>query len=256
MPSAFRSSLLAALVYLPLLAGCDDTPGVSDPFGTPPTIASFDLTPDEIIDTSGSETVTLAPVLSLTLRDGEAPVTVRALIRDLDGGDLLAELEETATGGTIDLRPTFDVPRGAIGRYPVTVTTEDASGRIGDRATAVIVFSSESRGGPTVTGTAASPDPIPRPASGSATVTLVADATDPDGIANLAYLDLRTVDGETLFRMRDDGDGVDGTAGDGRYALGLSINSGTPTGTFLFNVVAVDRTGVESTPAEITFTVQ
>ncbi|MEM6327634.1 MAG: hypothetical protein AAF791_10995 [Bacteroidota bacterium] len=256
MSRVLRFSAACALVALaPLLAGCDETPGVPDPFGTPPAISGIDLTPAEVDDTSGNATVALAPVLTLDVTGGDGDITVRAFVRGLDGGALVAEAEQTGGAGGFELRPSFEVPRGAIGRYEITVTTEDASGRVGDRASAVLVFTSPSLGGPTITSTSASPSPVPRPASGSQTVTLSADVDDPDGPANVAYVELRQ-GGETLFRFRDDGTGGDGTPGDGRFALSLAIGSTTPTGTFVFDAVAVDRHGISSVPVEVTFTVQ
>ncbi|MEM1056084.1 MAG: hypothetical protein AAGI52_11195 [Bacteroidota bacterium] len=255
MPFVFRSVFLVC-VLAPLLASCDDTPGVADPFGSPPAIATFTLTPEEVDDTSTGTTVDLAPVLTVDVTGGEGEVSVRAFIRDLDGGELLAEAEQTGPAGRFQLSPALQIPRGAVGRYPVTITTEDASGRIGDRASAVLVFRSEALGGPTVTATSSSPSPVPRPASGSQTVTLLADVDDPDGIANIAYVELRDiVTGETLFRFRDDGTGSDDAPDDGRFTLALAINSTTPIGTFGFDVVAVDRVGLASVPTEITFTV-
>lgn len=255
MPRVPRSLLLAC-VLAPLVWGCDETPGVPDPFGSPPTIAAFSLTPEEVNDTSTGQTVTLEPVLTVDVTGGEGQVTVRAFIRDLLGDDLIAEAEASGGAGRFELRPSFEIPRGAVGRYPITITTEDASGRIGDRATAVLVFLSEALGGPTVTATSSSPSPVARPTSGSRTVTLMADIQDPDGIPNVAYVELRQRTGDVLFRFNDDGTGGDGTAGDGRFALALAINSATPTGTYAFDVVATDRHGLASIPTEITFTVQ
>lgn len=254
MPRVPRS-LLLLVALAPLLWGCDETPGVPDPFGSPPSITSFSLTPEEVDDGSTGQSVTLAPTLTVDVSGGEGQVTVRAFIRALDGETLLAEGEASGGAGRFQLTPSFEIPRGAVGRYPITITTEDASGRIGDRATAVLVFRSQSLGGPTVTSTSSTPDPVARPSSGSATVTLVADVSDPDGTANIAYVELRQ-DEEALFRFNDDGTGGDGTPGDGRYAVALAINSGTQPGTYGFDVVAVDRHGLESVATEITFTVQ
>lgn len=252
------SRVFSALVcaFALSLAACDETPGASDPFGTPPSIATVTLTPEELDDTSGNATVSLAPTIQVAVVGGDGDVTVRAFLRALDGETLLAEAEASGEAGVFELTPSAEIPRGAIGRYPITVTTEDASGRIGDRATAVLVFTSEALGGPRVTATSSSPRPISRPSSGSATVVLSADVDDPDGAANVAYAELRQQDGETLFRFRDDGEDNDAEAGDGRHTLALAINSGTPVGTYAFDVVAVDRTGLESPPTEITFTVQ
>ena len=256
MPRVYRSVLLA-IALGPFLSACDDTPGVVTPFGSPPEILTVTLTPEEIDDTSTESVVTLTPTVSVDVRGGEGQTTVRVFIRDLEGDQLLAEAEQTGGSGLFQLASSFEIPRGAIGRYPITITTEDASGRVGDRASAVLVFDSVALGGPSVSATSASPSPVPRPTTGTQTVTLSSDVTDPDGIANVAYVELRDiVTGETLFRFRNDGQGGDGTADDSRYALSLVINASTPVGTYAFDVVVTDRTGLSSIPTEVTFTVQ
>ncbi|MEL6614444.1 MAG: hypothetical protein AAFQ43_01825, partial [Bacteroidota bacterium] len=248
-----RVALALACVVALSLAGCDETPGAPDPFGAPPSITAFAFTPEAVDDTGSAPEIDLAPVITVSATSGSGDITVRAFVRDVDGVDLLAEAEASGGPGTFELRPEVRVPRGAIGDYQVTVTTEDASGRIGDRAAGVIAFSSASLGPPEVTATRADPATVTAPSSGSTIVTLFAEATDPDGVANLARVELRDpVTGETLFRFSDDGFAPDETAGDGRAAIRLSIGSGTPTGTFGFDAVAVDRSGLESAPTEVT----
>lgn len=252
-----RVALALACVVALSLSGCDQTPGAPDPFGAPPSITAFALTPEAVDDTGSAPEIDLAPVITVSATGGSGEITVRAFIRDVDGEELLAEAEASGGPGTFELRPSVSVPRGAIGDYQVTVTTEDASGRIGDRAAGVISFTSASLGAPVITATSADPSVVTAPTSGSTTVALFADASDPDGVANLARVELRdTVTGETLFRFVDDGFAPDVTAGDGRFAIRLAIGSGTPAGTYGFDAVAIDRTGLESAPVEVTFTVQ
>ena len=254
-----RLSLLAGLVAL---AGCDDTPGVTDPFGAPPAVASFSLTPDSFTASGTDATVDVPLSIRVGLVGGEGQVTVRALVRDLDGDEVVAEESVTqaaASPGEAVLTPTLTLPRGAIGDYEVTLTTEDASGRAGDRASALFRFSADSLGPPVVASTNADPMVITRPSSGSATLTLSAAVTDPDGLPNVARVELRepaSVGGTTLFRLRDDGTGGDATADDGTYAVRLALSGAVEPGEYGFEIVATDRFGDESAPTAVTFTVQ
>ena len=259
MPRVFRSVFLlaSALVLAPILGGCDETPGPSDPFGSPPSITAFSLTPDEVETASTDPTVEVTPVLRVTVAGGSGEVTVRAFVRDVDGEALLAEVEASGGPGVFELRPTLSLPRGAIGDYEILVTTEDASGRIGDRASGVLAFRSTSLGAPVVTATSSDPATVSRPASGSAIVVLSADVADPDGVENIARVELRDpVSNGVVFRFADEGENGDAQAGDGRYTLRLAIASSTGTGTYRFGVVATDRTGRESASSEVSFTVQ
>ena len=259
MPRALRSAFVACLCAL-VLAACDDTPGAPDPFGDPPSITAFSVLPETVEALGTDPAVTIEPTLAVTVMGGSGAVTLRALVRGVDGDGLVAEVEETATSdGRVELRPAFTVPRGAVGAYEITVTAEDASGRIGDRASGVLTFTSPSLGAPEVTETLAEPATIARPASGAVVVTLLADTADPDGEANVAYVELREEGGGVFARMSDDGTGASGSgdaqAGDGRYTVRLRVSAAIPTGEYRYNVVAVDRTGLESVPTPPSFTV-
>ena len=255
MLRVFRSASFAALVLA--AAACDDAPGARDPFGSPPVVSAFSFTPEAFEDVSGNATITVEPTISVSVAGGSGDITVRAFVRDLDGDELVGEADASGGPGRYDLRPTLTLPRGAVGDYEITVTTEDASGVPGDRASGVFTFSSASLGGPSVAATQASPATVQRPASGTQVVTLTANASDPDGPANLARVELRDpASGDVLFRFADDGQGGDATAADGQYTLRLAIRSGSPTGVYAFQAVAVDRTGRESVPADVSFTVQ
>lgn len=259
MPRALRSALAACLCALALVA-CDDTPGAPDPFGDPPSITAFSVLPETVEALGDDPTVAIEPTLAVTVSGGAGDVTLRALVRDADGDALVAEVEETVgAGGRVELRPQFTVPRGAVGAYEITVTTEDASGRVGDRASGVLTFTSPSLGAPEVAETLAEPASVARPTNGAVTVTLLADVADPDGLANLAYVELRAASGEVFARMSDNGGGDNGSgdaeAGDGRYTARLRVSSAIPPGEYRYNVVAVDRAGRESAPTPISFTV-
>ncbi len=254
MTRALRSVFFVLLAFA--VAACDDAPGATDPFGSPPGISAFSFTPEAFEDVSGNALVTVEPAISVAVTGGTGEILIRAFVRDLEGDDLLAEVEASGGPGRYALSPRFDLPRGAVGDYEITVTTEDASGVPGDRASGVFAFSSASLGAPSLSAVQASPSTVQRPASGRQTITITADVTDPDGLANIARVELRGDIVDVPFRFVDDGQTGDATAGDGRFTLGLSIGSGFPTGAFTLQLVAVDRTGLESSPAEVTFTVQ
>lgn len=251
MPLALRLAPVCAAGALLAAAGCDDAPGPRDPFGAPPVVASFQVTPDAVSVDTAAPTVEVPIDVRVGVAGGEGEVTVRVLVQSVDGDAVIAEGESAGTDALRSIPLTLALPRGAVGNYEVTATTEDATGRAGDRATGVFAFETPALGPPVVAATASDPAPV----ADGATVTLTAAVGDPDGVENVAYVELRQLDGALLFRLRDDGAGGDAAADDGTYTVRLRVPAGLAPGTYALDVVATDRTGQESAPAEVTFTV-
>jgi hypothetical protein len=255
-----RWSFAALLFSLPfgalLSSGCDSAPGLTDDSARP-ALASVVVTPlQDSLETSAS--FATIPLIVTGVVSSETPVTVRALVRYSEADTLVAEARLVAQAGSFRLDVPLTLPRGAIGSYAVTVSTEGANGRAGDEAAAVFTFKAASLGPPTLTLQVASS--VTRRSTGSVSLPIVATVTDPDGRANIAFVLLQAPNGGgVLGPLYDEGRtsrSTDERANDGRYTAGLSIPSTAQTGPYTFEVIAVDRAGQESAPVPFTFTVQ
>ena len=81
---------------------------------------------------------------------------------------------------------------------------------------------------------------------------IVATVSDPDGLANIARVEVRVNGGSPFLLCDDGGQGAcngsasgDDESGDGLYTVTFGFGSGN-TGTFSMEFVAVDRAGLES----------
>jgi|GEM_PF-4596636 len=258
MPRLLRS--LAALgVLVPLLAACDNTAPGLPPADARPSVTAFALTPDT--DSLGTAAPTASVPLQIAMTvAGTGPVRVRALVRYTGTDTLVASASQSVEPGPVTLDVPLVLPRGAVGDYAVTVTTEGPDRRAGDGAAGVFRFRASDLGPPTVTAVEA-PASVRRPTSSNnvARLRVVVTATDPDGRENLAVVLLEQpgvgIIGQLSDRGRDDGSG-DATPDDGRYTGELQIPAGFPTGTYTLNALAVDRASQFSEPRAFTFTVE
>ena len=188
--------------------------------------------------------------------DADGPVEIRVLVRWAETDSLVAEVDQVVSPGAFRVEAPVVLPRGAVGDYSVRVSTEGTDGRAGDQAVSVLRFAAASLGPPTVTVT--DPAPVTRPTGTNiVTADVVATVSDPDGRSNIAVVLLQLPDGGgVIVRLFDGGTGSDTQAGDGRYSVGLGIDSAFEPGSYALEVVAVDRAGEASAPAPFTLTVR
>ncbi|MFN3597514.1 MAG: hypothetical protein ACK41D_09625 [Rubricoccaceae bacterium] len=252
-----RLALPLALAALLAVAACDNAPGPRDPVGTPPALSGFAAAPLEVFLDSPAPFAEVPLALSADVRGGEGVVTVRYLVRYQGTDTLVAQGTQPAAAGRTTIDVPLRLPRGAIGDYAITVTTEDAAGRVGDRAAATLRFGATSLGPPVVSQVTVPPRTA-RPATGQTTLRIIATVDDPDGRANIARVDLRAPGaGNVLAQLSDDGRTAgDQTARDGRYTVALSVTPTTAAGPYAFEVVARDRAGLASAPAAVTFVIE
>ena len=250
MPRSPRTAFAAAAVLLALaLAACDDAPGLAEPAPLP-RLSGLEVAPTAFTFDSDAATAEVPLVIRATV---DAPATVRALVRYAETDTLVADVEAEVGPGIVELRPALLLPRGATGDYQVTVVTESADGRAGDRAEAVFTFEAASLGPPTVTAV-----DVPATVAPGGTLSIVATVTDPDGRENIALVLLQDETGALVAQLFDGGPGRsdDDTAGDGRYSETLRLGEDAPPGPIVLQVVAFDRAGTASAPAPFTVTVQ
>lgn len=267
MPRVFRlfarSAFVLGLAAVPLLAGCDEGPGPPSLDLEPPTLSDLQLTPP-VVDYTGTDAVVVIPLqLSVAVDEGSGGVTVRYLVRRPFESGALAEGLLAPADGRYTGDATFEVERGAVGDYVVTVVSSGAGG-VGNEATALLRFSSTSLGPPVIAAAGVDPNPVSVPGA----FTVVADVTDPDSLANVARAVLAS--GGAEFQLCDDGNqgscgfgGVDlpgpsgdATAGDGRFSRRFQVAAGTPPGDVGFTVQAFDRVGQASNAVPLIVTLQ
>ena len=162
---------------------------------------------------------------------------------------LLAQRLTPAGGDRFTADTTLTLPRTAYGTYTLRVFALDAEGQLGEGQTRLTL---RTRNRTPVLGTvAASPNPYP----GTGALVLTADATDPDGAADLDRVDA-TFAG-TSFRLFDDGaTSGDAVAGDGRYTATILFADRPAAGTYPVAFVATDRQGARSATAQTSLVVQ
>ncbi|HYE95424.1 MAG TPA: hypothetical protein VD962_04395 [Rubricoccaceae bacterium] len=250
----------ALLALLAFVGGCDDTPGVRDPFGRPPIITAFTFSPEEfLLDESAPQAeIPVTVEATVSAADG-APPTVRYLVRPEFGSAPVAE--GTLTRGANNRWTaafTLTLDRGATGLYAVVVYAIGADGREGDRATGLLRFTATSLGPPVVENVE-HPETVTRPA----TFNIVATVSDPDGRSNISRVELRQPGeepGTSQFLLRDDGgagsNSGDEVAGDGRFTIRVQVTEDNAPGVYAFEVQAFDRTRQASNVFPISITVE
>lgn len=256
MPCPPRSLLGAVLLLVPLLAACDDAPGLPNEAARP-AITAFALTPGQDSLATDARTASVPLQATFTLA-GDGPIRVRALVRYAGTDTLVASEDVRVEPGAVTLDLPLTLPRGATGDYAVEVSTEGPDRRAGDGARGVFRFRAASLGPPVVTGVEAGTS-VTRPTSSTGVVRLnvVAVVTDPDGRENIAAVVLQQPGVGILGELSDGGrDRGDQTADDGRYSGSLQFTRDTPPGTYTLEAVAFDRAGEASVPVAFTFTVQ
>lgn len=265
MPRAPRllARSLAVLACVAALAACDDAPGPPPLFPAPPAIVDLDVTPLVFAYTGTDATVTIPLTFSAAVDEGDGGVTVLYVVRRQFENEPLAQGTLAPEGGRYTGSASFEVARGEVGLYVVTVVAAGTGG-VGNEATALVRYTADDLGPPVVVTAAADPNPVPRP--GAFTVT--AEVSDPDGLANVARVVLSG--GGAEFQLCDDGDaGVcgfggtdfpspsnDGQAGDGRFSRRFSIPAEQEPGPYDFTVRAYDLAGQASDPFPLTVVVQ
>ena len=247
----FRTACaLAALVFF---VGCDSSTDGQPLDPRPPEVSGFSFSPtsadfDDVLD-GDSATVTLD--LRVQAADDGAVDQVRysvvwqfapANTRPAASGTL-----EPQADGSYAATATLRLGRDERGRYTVLVYAVDDDGLLGNEARGI--FSLEGVGlGPPVVEAVDGPAEFTPPG----TLRFVATVSDPDGLGDVARVELSAPAGG-VFQLFDDGRSFgDQEAGDGRYTASFDVPDAAPgPQTFVFR--AFDRDGLAS--ADVPFTV-
>ncbi len=242
------ASLVGALGLIAVVVGCDSAPGVGDLIPSPPALSDFSFTPLEFVFNGAGDTamIPLALDVAVTAEAGTT-VTVNYFVRRQFETDVVAQGTLTPSGGRYSGGETLAIPRGETGLYVITVTAFDNVGQVGNEVTGLLHFASENLGPPVISEIEGPMTFLP-----PGELRLIAVVTDPDGLGNIARVEVTTPTG-VPFDMFDDGASLgDEVAGDGRYTATFDVPSATP-GDQTFTFVATDNFGAES--EEVSFTV-
>jgi len=246
----------ALLAGVLVMAGCDSAPGTEDVFQQPPVVSSLVVSPDVVAATPGVESqveVQVTFVATDANNDLEQVfVTVQA---SESGGAPLGQEILPASSGQQQATVTVTLPAGTAGSFPVVVTASDTRGAIGNKLVGRLDVTGSNA--PPQIDAIDMPEAVQRPAPGQPPISipLVAVVSDPDGLANVARVEVIVNGGVTLL-LCDDGDrgtcnagfgsSGDDTAGDGRFTLTIALAAENAAGPNSFEFKAVDRTGLES----------
>ncbi len=264
--ASLRSATGATLLIIAVLVGvgCDTVPGTRDLSDAPPRVSTLEFSP-RIID--------LATVNPADIDDGNLPVTLSISV-DVDGGatgdisavnyvvrpplrssiPIASGTLEATSGNTFSASATLTLPVGQPGNYTVVVYAADGLGQLSNQAVGNLLLDASNAPGspPVIESVESSPEPITPPA----VLIIVANVTDPDGVANLLRVEIKTPNGQT-FNMYDDGETLgDQVAGDGRFTAAFDVPVGVPAGVQVFELQAFDRNGNESAVVEKPVTIQ
>ena len=256
MPVAPRPAVALSALVAATLWGCDAAPGFAAESARP-TLSALAVSPLDVALDTDAPTAAVPLTVAGTL-GGDGPAGVRVLVRYADTDSLVTEAAHEVAPGPFSLDVPLVLPRGAVGDYAVTVSTEGSDGRGGDRAAAVLTFRAANLGPPTVQ--VAGGGAVTRPTgAGRATVEIVATTADPDGRENVALVAVQVPEadgGGLVGRLFDDGRGTDDAAADGVFSGAIVVTRDFEPGTYALEVVAIDRAGALSDPAPFTFEVR
>ena len=254
--------LLTAFLVLAVI-GCDNAPGVQDPLAAPPVVSDLDYTPRAVqVDNLPASAISGDNVLvtiDISARavdaDGDVDRVAFVIQSPVGATEPIAEGELLAGAGSrFSTRAEVTFPKALTGPYVLIVYASDKRGYLGNELRGTIELTAT--GNPPVIEEIIAPDRIQRPAVGepAATMQLIAVVSDPDGLANVARVEVRFDGGSPLLLCDDGGQSqcnpgfgsADATAGDGRFTLTLQVNENNTPGPRTLEFIATDRSGLQS----------
>lgn len=243
---------LAALGAALALAGCDSATDGQPLDGRPPEVSGFAFSPDsvdfdDVLD-GDSAAVTLALSARADDPDGEID-RVRFTVTGQFEGAVAEGTMEPGADGAYAGTASFRLGRDQRGRYSVLVYAVDDAGLLSNQARGVFTLAGAGLGPPVI-------EEVEGPAEfrPPGTLRFVVTVSDPDGLGDIARVEL-TAPAGGVFQLFDDGATFDdASAGDGRYTVSFEVPEAAPGDqTFVFR--AFDRDGLASEDVSFTVTV-
>ncbi|MFT5142772.1 MAG: hypothetical protein ACI80V_001330 [Rhodothermales bacterium] len=264
---------LALLAPLSLaISGCDSAPGAEDPFARPPVVRDVVFTPrliqiDDLPQSARVGDNVLVPItVSATASDADGDLDRVAFVIQSPVGatEPIASGEMTLSAGRYSATQDVLFPVALTGSYVLIVYASDQRGALGNELRGVIELAAT--GSPPVIESIEAPGTVVRPAAGEPPVPiqLIAVVSDPDGLANVARVEVRFNGGSPLVLCDDGGQSGcnpgfasgDLTAGDARFTLTVQVDSDTSASTSTLEFIATDRSGLSSEPVTRTLIIE
>ena len=188
----------------------------------------------------------IARVEYFVMKPAESRASFQGELRD-DGITPDLTPSDGIYGGIIE----FTVENNEIGNYIIEFFATDQSGLTSNAIQKRLTLIRRENSPPVISNVQA-PDTVQLPQTGSVIFRLTVQASDPDGLNDIAEVFFRSLDSSDparKFPLKDDGDtqqSGDATAGDGTYSILIQIDSTNPPGPFQFEFQAIDKSGAAS----------
>ncbi|MFQ5797803.1 MAG: hypothetical protein ACE5H0_03800 [Bacteroidota bacterium] len=269
---------IRVILLLGFLSSCserDDSP--IDVTGLPPFLSEASVSPEivnsDTIQTGTSDSVTISVLAAAIVEDPNglediARVEYFVMKPAESGVSFLGQLHDdgiapdlSTSDGTYSGTINFAISRTEIGDYSIQFFATDKSGLISNavqRRLSVVRL----QNGPPVISNLQAPDSVQLPQTGSEVFDMSVDASDPDGLNDVAevfFKSLASSDSTFKFQLKDDGNtqvSGDMTSGDGTYSIRIQLDSTNETGPFPFRFKAIDKSGAVSNTILHTLTVK
>lgn len=256
------------MISLMILAGCDSLPEGTSGISRPPAVANLSFSPETINigDLPASSVVNgMAQIdffVEVDASDPDGTVeSVHFILRSPTvGSEALANVEMqpvTGQSGRYAISHQQSLDEGETGAYVVEAYAVDNAGVLSNRVLGT--FTLDNIKEPPVIEEIIAPDTVTRPQSGSVSFQIIAVASDPQGIANISTVEFWNINSpQSKFALSDDGSDQSGdqTAGDGRFTITVSVNSGNAPGENTFAFQATDRSGLKSEVVQKVITIE
>ncbi|MEQ8525509.1 hypothetical protein [Gracilimonas sp.] len=255
------------LLFISLAAlSCDSTTSPKDIFEDEPSILNFDVSPQNVQFTSGTDGVKdTTVVVSFTaitqnLADGVLP-TITITDRVSEQVVLHQNMDGTSSDDEYQLEIPFETKTTFFLDYKVNVIVEESDGSDFNYATASLKITGFSEVRPEIL-SAQNPETVQRPSSGTNLYRFTAKVTDEEGIDTIEGVFVRIFNrssGEvnsSPFTLYDDGEnGEDISASDSVFTAAFPVNSGSQLQTFDLHYYAIDKGGLVSDTVKTTFSI-
>jgi len=264
----FVMRTIAVILLLGFLASCserDDSP--IDFTGLPPFLSEASISPEivnsDTIQTGTSGSVTISLLATATVEDpnglediarveysvmkpGESQVSFRGEL-----GIPLRDPPMPRVGGVYEGPVVFTIQKSEIGNYTIEFFATDQPGLTSNAIQRTLTVVRQQNSPPVILNLQA-PDSVQLPQTGSVVFDMSVDASDPDGLNDVAevfFQSLASSDSTFKFQLKDDGNtqvSGDITSGDGTYSIRIQLDSTDKTGPFPFRFKAIDKSGAAS----------
>ncbi len=268
---------IISILLLGILISCSEKDeSLIDVAGLPPFVSGATISPDTVdseeapAEPSGQVTITVIATANVDDPDGLADIA-RVDYSVTRPGDprfsFTGELQDdgispdsSLSDGIYAGNVSITIDPNDIGNYAVEFFATDHTGFTSNVIRLGFTVIRTQNQPPSISNLQA-PDTVQLPQIGSILFLMTVDATDPEGLSDIAEVFFRSLDSSDptfKFQLKDDGNAQvsgDVLAGDGTYSILVQLSSTNVPGTFRFEFQAVDKSGAVSNTILHTLTI-